>query len=77
MMDYNAMLRAVTNPQDHPAITAALDAGAFGGDAARGDAARDGEARDGEAGGVDEAALGLTILLDGVEAVLGRAAQGG
>ncbi|WP_152232373.1 TetR/AcrR family transcriptional regulator [Georgenia ruanii] len=62
LMDYNAMLRAVTNPDDHPAITAALDAGAFGSEGS---------------GDLDEAGLGLTILLDGVEAVLGRAARGG
>jgi AcrR family transcriptional regulator len=60
LMDYNAMLRAVTNPQEHPAITAALDAGAFGGESS---------------GEVDEADLGLTMMLDGVEAVLARAAR--
>lgn len=58
LMDYDAMLRAVTTPQGHPAITAALEAGAFGAD---------------DPGDVDHAGLGLAILLDGVEAVLERA----
>ncbi|KAE8766021.1 TetR/AcrR family transcriptional regulator [Georgenia thermotolerans] len=62
LLDFNAMLRAVTNPQDHPAITAALDAGAFSNDGPN---------------DVDDAGLGLTILLDGVEALLRRAAPGG
>lgn len=58
LIDFDAMLRAVTTPRDHPAITAALEAGAFGPD---------------DPGDVDHAGLGLAILLDGVEAVLERA----
>lgn len=56
VLDFGAMLTAATNPVEHPAITAALKAGAFG---------------DGDAD-VDPIELGLTILLDGVESLVRR-----
>lgn len=57
VMDFDALLRSVTDPQRHPALTAALDAGAF---------------TDEGGAGVDHVGLGLSILLDGVTAVLAR-----
>ena len=56
LLDFGAMLAATTNPVEHPAITAALEAGAFG---------------DGEED-VEPIELGLTILLDGVESLVRR-----
>jgi hypothetical protein len=56
LLDFGAMLTAATNPVEHPAITAALAAGAFG------EAEED----------VDPIELGLTILLDGVESLVHR-----
>ena len=61
LLDFGAMLAATTNPVEHPAITAALEAGAFG---------------DGEED-VEPIELGLTILLDGVESLVRRLTEEG
>jgi AcrR family transcriptional regulator len=60
LLDYAALLRAVTDPAEHPVLTQALDAGAFDDDA---------DAEDDE-GHPD---WGLRLMLDGVAAVVARA----
>lgn len=60
LVDYAAVLRAVTDPEVHPVLAEALDAGAFDDDA---------EAPDDE-GHPD---WGLRLVLDGVAAVVARA----
>jgi AcrR family transcriptional regulator len=60
LVDYGALLRRLADPGEHPAITAALDAGAFDDDA--------------QLEPVDELGFGLRLLLDGVAVLVQRAA---
>jgi hypothetical protein len=55
LLDYATLLRLLTDPERHPAITAALEAGAF-----------ENEAYDAD--------LGVRLMLDGVAALVARAA---
>jgi AcrR family transcriptional regulator len=68
LLDYATLLGRLTDPSAHPEITAALAVGAFGtpADAAPADA--------------DEAydvAFGLTLMLDGLQALIDRVSAGG
>ncbi|WP_217616216.1 TetR/AcrR family transcriptional regulator [Cellulomonas sp. GbtcB1] len=60
LVDYASLLRAVTDPQEHPVLAQALDAGAFDADSV----AEDDDGRPD---------WGLRLVLDGVAAVVARA----
>ncbi|NTW38793.1 MAG: hypothetical protein HGA44_02725, partial [Cellulomonadaceae bacterium] len=61
LVDYAGLLGRLADPSVHPAITAALAAGAFGDDE----------------GDVDQVGFGLALLLDGVQALVDRSTRTG